>query len=79
MAEFFFQRQRSLSCSSVGSKIIEDDNDRNEQQAIGAVSWTVYKSYFQSVNNRFYIVLVMILFILAQLGLSGLDYFVAQW
>lgn len=58
---------------------MEDDNDRNEQQAIGAVSWAVYKSYFKAVNNRCYIVMVMVLFILAQIGLSFLDFFVATW
>lgn len=74
-----YQRQRSLSCSSIGTELEDDDQDRVEQQSRGAVSWSVYKQYFNSVDNSFYIVGIIVLFILAQMGLTGLDFFVAKW
>lgn len=50
-----------------------------EQQAVGSVSWGVYKSYLQAVQNRFYVIVIIVMFVVVQFGLSGLDIFLAQW
>lgn len=72
------ERQRSTSCSSINTEI-DDDTDRAEQQGRGAVSWSVYKQFINSVQNRYYIMGIVMFFVLAQMGLTGLDFFVAQW
>lgn len=50
-----------------------------EKQAVGTVSWAVYKSYLQAVHSKFYVIVIVVLFVVVQFGLSGLDIFLAQW
>lgn len=57
----------------------KDMVDRTEKAAIGAVSFKIYKSFFKAVNSSFYVAIVALFFILAQLTISGSDYFVSQW
>lgn len=77
----FLQRQLSqLSCASMISDICFDDqHDRTEQQAIGSVQWSVYKSYLQAVHSKVYVIIIVLTFVVVQFGLSGLDIYIAQW
>lgn len=52
---------------------------RQENQIIGKVGFDVYKGYLRSVDNMMMVCFVGLLFILAQLATSGVDYFIAQW
>ncbi|XP_058443653.1 ATP-binding cassette sub-family C member 4-like [Malaya genurostris] len=45
----------------------------------GKVKLSVYKTYMTSLDNYLWIVLVVLLLILAQLALSAVDYFIAEW
>jgi hypothetical protein len=54
-------------------------SNRQESQTIGKVGFDVYKGYFKSVDNILMVFFVGLLFILAQMATSGVDYFIAQW
>lgn len=56
---------------------IQDNN--KESQIIGSVGFRVYKSYFLSVNSYLFLLVVAILFILAQAAISSVDLFVSKW
>lgn len=71
--------QRQLSCVSICSEIFEEQDERVEQQEVGSVSWGVYKSYLQAVQNRFYVIVIVVMFVVVQFGLTGLDMFLPHW
>lgn len=73
------KRQRSVSICSVLTDYQDDDYDRSEQQGDGAVGWHVYKWFMGSVNSTMYMVWLGVLFVLAQVGVTGLDMFIDQW
>ncbi|XP_058839982.1 ATP-binding cassette sub-family C member 4-like [Topomyia yanbarensis] len=50
-----------------------------ESQITGTIGFSVYRSYFASVESVTLIALVAALFLLAQCTMSGIDYFVSQW
>lgn len=56
---------------------MQDDN--KESQIIGSVGFRVYKSYFLSVNSYLFLIIVAVLFILAQGAISSVDLFVSKW
>ncbi|XP_055536617.1 probable multidrug resistance-associated protein lethal(2)03659 isoform X2 [Wyeomyia smithii] len=50
-----------------------------ESQITGTVGFSVYRSYFASVESVVLLVVVAALFLLAQGTMSGIDYFISQW
>lgn len=79
-------RRRHDSVSSVGSKLSDeiDDDDGEEAQteekrAEGSVGLTYYKSYFNAAGGYFITIIVIVFFILAQLCASIGDYFLTYW
>ncbi|KAF5283712.1 hypothetical protein FQR65_LT13747 [Abscondita terminalis] len=72
-----FQRQNSvISVSSVeDEKTLEQPQQVEEQRTSGSVSSFVYKAYFKSGANSFCIILLVLLFFLAQFFASSADYF----
>lgn len=72
-------RSRSASTGSIKHKVVDhaiDEIDRAEKQGIGAVSWKVYKEYIRTLSGLQYVV---ILFVLSQIGMTGLEFFIARW
>lgn len=70
-------RTRTLSTSSnLNELALEDDVDRTEQQGSGSVSLEVYTKYYRALRG---FVWVMFLFLFAQVGMTGVDFFVAKW
>lgn len=73
--------------SNTENKVIEThqksqsnlNNHRQENQIMGKVGFDVYKGYLRSVDNMWMVFFVGLLFVLAQLATSGVDYFLAQW
>uniref|UniRef100_A0A1B0DCY7 Uncharacterized protein n=1 Tax=Phlebotomus papatasi TaxID=29031 RepID=A0A1B0DCY7_PHLPP len=61
------------------SKDNEELEEEKEEQAVGSVKWTVYLAFFKFVRNKCMIITTLSLFVLAQLAMTGTDYFVAQW
>lgn len=50
-----------------------------EVQSGGSVGLTIYKAYFKSVDNCIFVAVVLLLFVLAQGFVSGVDYFITLW
>lgn len=50
-----------------------------ESQIEGSVGHKTYISYLKAVQSVSAIVLVGILFITAQVSMSGIDYFITRW
>ncbi|XP_062563901.1 probable multidrug resistance-associated protein lethal(2)03659 [Armigeres subalbatus] len=50
-----------------------------ESQIAGTIGFSVYKSYFKAVQSGLLLVMVAVLFLLAQGTMSGIDYFISQW
>ncbi|XP_059612035.1 ATP-binding cassette sub-family C member 4-like [Phlebotomus argentipes] len=61
------------------SKGNEDIEEEKEEQVVGSVKWEIYLSFFKFIKNKCMIVMTLSLFVLAQLAMTGTDYFVAQW
>lgn len=57
----------------------EQLNDRKEHYSTGSVDDGVYKSYLQSVDSPFLVVIVIILFIVGQIAISAVDLIVSKW
>lgn len=59
----------------------DDDEliDREEKQASGGINLEIYKIFLKAVNSAFYVVIVFGAFVLAQIAVSGSEYFVSQW
>jgi hypothetical protein len=78
---YFLFKQSNISQKSINSNnedIIEGTANA-EEQAIGSIGFSIYKSYFQSLQNYSFAILVFVLFILAEVGISGIDFFVSRW
>jgi ATP-binding cassette, subfamily C (CFTR/MRP), member 4 len=60
-------------------KSFEKQEEEQEHQSTGTVNWGVYRTYFKAVNSYFYTAVIFLLFVLAQVAVSSVDYFVAQW
>lgn len=71
--------KKSSTASFADVNIVEEPINRKEIQAAGAVSFAVYKMFFKAVNSSFFVAIVMLMFVLAQLATSGSDYFVTEW
>lgn len=50
-----------------------------ESQIVGSVGHKTYISYLKSVQSLPTIIMVGILFITAQVSMSGIDYFITRW
>lgn len=57
----------------------DESDDREESQMTGYVKFSVYKALFNAAKSRIYVILVIFVFIAAQVIYSGADYFIAQW
>lgn len=57
----------------------ELDTDRKEQHMSGNIQFSTYTKYFEAACNPFLLVVVVILFLLAQFAMSCSDYFLANW
>ncbi|KAM8705279.1 hypothetical protein ACLKA7_009701 [Drosophila subpalustris] len=58
-------------------EVVEEVNQ--EQQAVGAVKFSVYASYFKALESAFLLGLIMVLFVIARIMLTGVDYFLSRW
>lgn len=56
-----------------------ENDERDEIQAIGAVKASVYKTYIGAVDNFLYIGFVVVMFIVAQALISTVDFYISQW
>lgn len=61
------------------TKEIEDIDERQETQAVGAVSLKIYAAFIKSIEAKWYVTFVATMFILAQLAVSGIDYYLSLW
>lgn len=50
-----------------------------ESQIVGSVGHKTYISYLKAVQSLPTIIMVGILFITAQVSMSGIDYFITRW
>uniref|UniRef100_A0A182MWL7 Uncharacterized protein n=1 Tax=Anopheles culicifacies TaxID=139723 RepID=A0A182MWL7_9DIPT len=58
----------------------DDPNQlHKESQLTGRIGWRVYKSFFVAVESNLLLVLAIVLFLLAQASMSGIDYYISQW
>jgi ATP-binding cassette, subfamily C (CFTR/MRP), member 4 len=57
----------------------EKQEEAKEHQSTGTVAWSVYRFYFKAMKSTFNLALIFLLFVLAQVAVSSVDYFVAQW
>lgn len=58
---------------------IADEADRKELLVTGSVGIGVYKKFLKAVDSVVFPVIVIFGLILAQLAISGADYFVSRW
>uniref|UniRef100_A0A1I8JUL1 Uncharacterized protein n=1 Tax=Anopheles funestus TaxID=62324 RepID=A0A1I8JUL1_ANOFN len=60
---------------------VKDDPNHlhKESQLTGRIGWRVYKSFFVAVESNLLLVLAVVLFLLAQASMSGIDYYISQW
>ncbi|XP_053674245.1 uncharacterized protein LOC128724542 [Anopheles nili] len=64
----------------VGSSNKNEPNTLNkESQQTGRIGWRVYKRFFQAVGSNFLLALAVVLFLMAQVSMSGIDYYISQW
>lgn len=83
---FLFQED---SKSTIVSKVIENkmkvikvdgsSNADKEKMESGSVTWTTYFTYITSGNSKFEMVVVMLLFIFAQVVASFSDKWLSMW
>ncbi|KFB46273.1 AGAP004602-PA-like protein [Anopheles sinensis] len=57
----------------------DQNQPQKEAQIAGRIGWRVYKSFFQAVESNFLLALAVVLFLLAQASMSGIDYYISQW
>ncbi|XP_055536637.1 ATP-binding cassette sub-family C member 4-like [Wyeomyia smithii] len=58
---------------------MEKQEEEKESQGEGKVNFSVYKTYATAIDSTLWIVFIALLVILAQVAMSSVDYFVAQW
>jgi ATP-binding cassette, subfamily C (CFTR/MRP), member 4 len=69
---------QQLSCQADDDSL-EDGKASAEEQAVGSIGFRMYKSYFTSLQNYWFAIIVFVFFILAEAGITGMDFFVAKW
>ncbi|EDS30176.1 multidrug resistance-associated protein 1 [Culex quinquefasciatus] len=57
----------------------EKQEEVEESQGEGSVSMSVYKTYITAIGSCGWIFFISVLVVLAQVAVSGVDFFVAQW
>lgn len=72
----FFQIQ---SLSDRSAAFAEQLEARKEFYSTGSVDGSIYKSYLQSVDSPFLVIVVIILFIVGQISISAVDLIVSKW
>lgn len=80
-------RSKSLSVSSLHSDLSCTLDDEKEEKPIdmieetskGKVHGSLFMKYLYAGGNCFFVMTVLVLYILAQLSASGVDYFVSIW
>lgn len=58
---------------------LDDPEEEKETKMDGSVKFGVYKAYFKSVDNCFMVTCVLLLFVMTQAAMSGVDFFLSQW
>jgi hypothetical protein len=69
---------QKLTCQADDDSL-EDGKTSAEEQAIGSIGFRMYKSYFTSLQNYWFAISVFVFFVLAEVGISGIDFFVSKW
>ncbi|XP_035890492.1 uncharacterized protein LOC118502378 [Anopheles stephensi] len=73
-------KKRSNPSSQEDGPSKDDSNHlHKESQLTGRIGWRVYKSFFVAVQSNLLLVLAIVLFLLAQASMSGIDYYISQW
>uniref|UniRef100_A0A182S9W8 ABC transmembrane type-1 domain-containing protein n=1 Tax=Anopheles maculatus TaxID=74869 RepID=A0A182S9W8_9DIPT len=73
-------KKRSNPSSDDDGTAKDDPNHlHKESQLTGRIGWRVYKSFFVAVQSNLLLVLAVVLFLLAQASMSGIDYYISQW
>ncbi|KAM7356664.1 uncharacterized protein ACRADG_002316 [Cochliomyia hominivorax] len=57
----------------------EFDELRKEVHASGSIKFETYLSYFKALNNTFFFITVIALFLCTRLMLNSMDYFLSRW
>lgn len=59
---------------------LDDETDnREELKMTGNIKLSTYTKYFEAAHSHILLIIIVILFILAQFALSYSDYFLANW
>lgn len=58
---------------------IDEVDEREELQAVGAVQMSVYNSYFKAVDSFAYLVFIVVMFFCAQGLVSAVDLYISLW
>lgn len=59
---------------------LDDERDeRKENHMSGNIKLSTYAKYFEAAHSPILLIIVVILFILAQFAMSCSDYFLANW
>ncbi|XP_076255687.1 putative multidrug resistance-associated protein lethal(2)03659 isoform X3 [Rhynchophorus ferrugineus] len=72
-------RERLQSIKSENSVDIEAPKQVEEQKSTGSVGMKIYAAYFKAGGNGFTIFIMFVLFLVAQVLGSGVDYFITVW
>ncbi|XP_050068097.1 ATP-binding cassette sub-family C member 4-like [Anopheles maculipalpis] len=73
-------KKKSAPSSQDDGTTKDDPNHlHKESQLTGRIGWRVYKSFFVAVQSNLLLVLAVVLFLLAQASMSGIDYYISQW
>ncbi|XP_066999504.1 ATP-binding cassette sub-family C member 4 [Anabrus simplex] len=82
-----FQRNRFTSQMSNRSRVYDEDDVQNlrgpvenkEMRTTGGISWNSYWTYLKSGGTGWFLLLVGLALIIAQVATSGADYWVTYW
>ncbi|XP_031635556.1 multidrug resistance-associated protein 4-like [Contarinia nasturtii] len=72
-------RKHSSSSSFCNEEVEDDPNQRKENQVIGSIKFRTYKTFFKAAQSNIFVIIVFILFIVAQCAWSGADFFLSEW
>uniref|UniRef100_A0A182Q496 Uncharacterized protein n=1 Tax=Anopheles farauti TaxID=69004 RepID=A0A182Q496_9DIPT len=75
------ERRGAKKRSTVDGTSAKDDPSQppKESQLTGRIGWRVYKSFFKAVESNVLLALAVVLFLMAQASMSGIDYYISQW
>uniref|UniRef100_A0A182K606 Uncharacterized protein n=1 Tax=Anopheles christyi TaxID=43041 RepID=A0A182K606_9DIPT len=65
--------------SQDGTSKEDPNHPHKESQLTGRIGWRVYKSFFAAVESNLLLGLTVVLVLLAQASMSGIDYYISQW